>query len=380
MLDGVWAARENPLEAQLVAKLVDRDCAARCGRTDGKLYADDAAFFRDGVFVVSPHRAQIRAIRRELRRQRMWQSPPLVDTVDKMQGQEADAVIVSYGVSDPEFAAEEAEFIYGLNRLNVAITRARSKCIVCLPRPLLDAPPQVLDLPEAARGLAFMRALVESVADCGDQLSFELDDGARAALYRARSAAAGRRRQRAERRQRPSRRRRTCRREEPPARTTLGTQARPAAVHRGQARGGARRTARRSPTLAMPVGTESQPTWRPPRCARSGHTGAAGGRRRPASAGSPAAASRPAEAGPAAPATPPAERGDARVPPAESEPNGEFGRGGRRSPRCNRADDHRVAARAEPDSDPPAPHFADESSPARLAACPTATWTRSWTV
>ena len=72
------------------------------------------------------------AIRRELHRQRMWQSPPLVDTVDKMQGQEADAVIVSYGVSDPEFALQEAEFIYGLNRLNVAITRARSKCIVCL--------------------------------------------------------------------------------------------------------------------------------------------------------------------------------------------------------------------------------------------------------
>ena len=45
--------------------------------------------------------------------------------MDKMQGQEADAVIVSYGVADPEFALREAEFIYGLNRLNVAITRAR---------------------------------------------------------------------------------------------------------------------------------------------------------------------------------------------------------------------------------------------------------------
>jgi len=112
--------------------------------------------------------------------------PPLVDTVDKMQGQEADAVIVSYGVSDPEFAMEEAEFIYGLNRLNVAITRARSKCVVCLPRPLLDAPPQVLDLPEAARGLAYMRALVESVARCGDELSFELTRAPAATLYRAR--------------------------------------------------------------------------------------------------------------------------------------------------------------------------------------------------
>ena len=45
----------------------------------------------------------------------------------------------------PEFALREAEFIYGLNRLNVALTRARSKSVVCLPRPLLEASPQVLD-------------------------------------------------------------------------------------------------------------------------------------------------------------------------------------------------------------------------------------------
>jgi len=59
--------------------------------------------------------------------------------VDKMQGQECEAVIVSYGVSDVEYAMNEKEFIYSLNRLNVAITRARSKTIVFLPRPLLEA-------------------------------------------------------------------------------------------------------------------------------------------------------------------------------------------------------------------------------------------------
>jgi DNA helicase II / ATP-dependent DNA helicase PcrA len=185
VLDGVWAARENPPEAQLAAQLV-AGLRSTLRQADGKLFGDDGAFFREGVFVVSPHRAQIRAIQRELRRQRRWQSPPLVDTVDKMQGREADAVIVSYGVSDPEFAAEEAEFIYGLNRLNVAVTRARTKCIVCLPRPLLDAPPQVLDLPEAARGLAFMRELVQAVSRGGEELTFDLEDGVRAAVYRAR--------------------------------------------------------------------------------------------------------------------------------------------------------------------------------------------------
>jgi DNA helicase-2/ATP-dependent DNA helicase PcrA len=185
VLDGVWAARENPPEAELTAQLV-AGLRSTLRQADGNLFSDDGAFFRDGVFVVSPHRAQIRAIQRELRRQRRWQSPPLVDTVDKMQGREADAVIVSYGVSDPEFAAEEAEFIYGLNRLNVAVTRARAKCVVCLPRPLLDAPPQVLDLPEAARGLAFMRELVQAVSRGGEELTFELEDGVRATVYRTR--------------------------------------------------------------------------------------------------------------------------------------------------------------------------------------------------
>jgi superfamily I DNA/RNA helicase len=184
ILDGVWAARENQLEAQLVAKLV---IGLRGALRDasGKLYANDDDFFRRGVFLVSPHRAQIRLIERELRRQRMWQHPPFVDTVDKMQGQEADTVIVSYGVSDPEFAVQEAEFIYGLNRLNVAVTRARSKCVVFLPRPLLDASPQIWDRPEAIRGLSYMREMVAAASRCGETKSFELEDGATAEVIRA---------------------------------------------------------------------------------------------------------------------------------------------------------------------------------------------------
>jgi hypothetical protein len=174
IVDGIRAAQANPIEADLVAQLVtalrDGLCAA-----DGRLYPDDAAFFRHGVFVVSPHHAQIRAIQKELVAQRRWDTVPFVDTVDRMQGQEADAVVVSYGVADPEFALREAEFIYGLNRLNVAVTRARSKCVVCLPRPLLEATPQVLDVEAAAVGLAFMRRLVATAERVGEQLVFEGD-------------------------------------------------------------------------------------------------------------------------------------------------------------------------------------------------------------
>jgi DNA replication ATP-dependent helicase Dna2 len=174
VLDGIRASRANPIEADLVAQLV---AALRAGllAANGRHYLDDASFFKNGVFVVSPHHAQIRAIRRELERLRTWSSPPFVDTVDKMQGQEADAVVVSYGVADPEFALREAEFIYGLNRLNVAITRARCKTVVCLPRPLLEASPQVLDVEAAAAGLGFMRRLVAEVERGGEELVFEAE-------------------------------------------------------------------------------------------------------------------------------------------------------------------------------------------------------------
>lgn len=57
----------------------------------------------------------------------------LVGTVDKLQGQEREAIIVSYGIADVDQINKEAEFIYSRNRLNVAITRAKKKMIVILP-------------------------------------------------------------------------------------------------------------------------------------------------------------------------------------------------------------------------------------------------------
>src|SRR5262249_19617287 len=94
ILEGLQATKKNPVEARLVADLV---LCLREHLLDGtgSRYAEDQAFFRQGVFVVSPHRAQNTAIRRELLDRRKWHATPFVDTVDKMQGQEADAVLVS---------------------------------------------------------------------------------------------------------------------------------------------------------------------------------------------------------------------------------------------------------------------------------------------
>ena len=61
-----------------------------------------------------------------------------VGTVDKFQGQEAPVLIYSMATSRPEDAPRGMEFLYSLNRLNVATSRAR--CAV-----LLVASPRLLE-------------------------------------------------------------------------------------------------------------------------------------------------------------------------------------------------------------------------------------------
>jgi superfamily I DNA and/or RNA helicase len=53
-----------------------------------------------------------------------------VGTVDKFQGQEAAVVIYSLTTSSPEDAPRGMEFLYSLNRFNVATSRAMSNVIV----------------------------------------------------------------------------------------------------------------------------------------------------------------------------------------------------------------------------------------------------------
>ncbi len=70
-------------------------------------------------------------------------------------------MVVSYGVSDVESALNyEKQFIFSLNRLNVAITRARAKTVLFVPRPLLEPPIQVLNQDDVAEGVSFMQGLV----------------------------------------------------------------------------------------------------------------------------------------------------------------------------------------------------------------------------
>ncbi len=84
------------------------------------------------ILVIAPYNVQVSNLSERL-------GPDVrVGTVDKFQGQEAAVVIYSLTTSSQEDAPRGMEFLYSLNRLNVATSRGRAICIVVGSPALLD--------------------------------------------------------------------------------------------------------------------------------------------------------------------------------------------------------------------------------------------------
>ena len=152
--DGPAASTANPFEANLAARVAGALFERLTDRSGGPVAPGE--FWTERAAIVSPHRAQNAAIRSAL--SETIRPDAFVETVDRIQGKERDVVILSYCVSDPEFALAEAEFIYSPERLNVAITRARTKLVVLISRRLLEAAPteqETMDKAEVLREFVF---------------------------------------------------------------------------------------------------------------------------------------------------------------------------------------------------------------------------------
>ena len=87
---------------------------------------------KEHIKVISPYNAQVEKLRSMLPEMQ-------IGTVDKFQGQEAPVIIFSMATSTPEDAPRGMEFLYSLNRFNVAVSRARSTFIL-VASPLLFEP------------------------------------------------------------------------------------------------------------------------------------------------------------------------------------------------------------------------------------------------
>ena len=112
---------ESPEEAREVARLVRDLLSSDPTYRD----AEGIAHSLEGsdVLLITPYNAQVRSLSEALPGFR-------IGTVDKFQGQEAPISIYSMATSSADEAPHGMEFLYSLNRLNVATSRARCLALV----------------------------------------------------------------------------------------------------------------------------------------------------------------------------------------------------------------------------------------------------------
>ncbi|HKF24878.1 MAG TPA: DEAD/DEAH box helicase, partial [Candidatus Acidoferrum sp.] len=110
------SAEEVETIADIVASLLRPEVRFHTGAKSRNLQRED-------ILIVAPYNAQVSDLLGRLPGMR-------VGTVDKFQGQEAPVVLYSLTTSSPEDAPRGMEFLYSLNRLNVATSRAMSAVVL----------------------------------------------------------------------------------------------------------------------------------------------------------------------------------------------------------------------------------------------------------
>jgi DNA replication ATP-dependent helicase Dna2 len=130
-IDHLGRSRRSPEEARCIADIVERVLRR------GLLPSSEIA-------VLTPFRQQVRAVRSEVQARGLLDDALVIDTVERMQGQERELVLLSLASSDRDYLAAQAEFYFEPGRLCVAVSRARSKCIVVGSPELLRARPREL--------------------------------------------------------------------------------------------------------------------------------------------------------------------------------------------------------------------------------------------
>jgi predicted RecB family nuclease len=108
-------------EVEVVARIVESLLAP--GVTWLRSAGNSRPVKLEDILIVAPYNAQVSDLLARL-------PGAQIGTVDKFQGQEAPVVIYSLTTSSPEDAPRGMEFLYSLNRLNVATSRAMSNVIV----------------------------------------------------------------------------------------------------------------------------------------------------------------------------------------------------------------------------------------------------------
>ena len=137
--------------AQLIGELEDADYRDRDGRERKLALAD--------ILVVAPYNAQVNALRAAL------PADVRVGTVDRFQGQEAPVCLVSMTTSSAEELPRDIAFLFSLNRINVAVSRAQAAAIVLASPLLLEVPCKTVEEMALVNTLCLLRDYGVTVSD-----------------------------------------------------------------------------------------------------------------------------------------------------------------------------------------------------------------------
>ena len=144
---GINARSVNRKEAALVADLITT--------------AVEAGLSAEEIGVVTPFRGHAKALKSCLQDKLGIFGSKLVvtDTVERMQGQEREMIIVSFCSSDPQYISAIAEFFFQSERLNASITRPKTTLVIVGPD-ISDGVLQQVEDPKVRENIEDYKSLV----------------------------------------------------------------------------------------------------------------------------------------------------------------------------------------------------------------------------
>lgn len=130
------AALESDQSIVLIVQSVDDSyCYTEFNPIEAKMATNLAtAILRGGVdtsdiAIITPYRKQVKTLVSG------WPSDcemPLINTVECLQGQDVEIIVITFAAADPSFAREQIDFILDEHRLNVMVSRAKTKVVMIM--------------------------------------------------------------------------------------------------------------------------------------------------------------------------------------------------------------------------------------------------------
>ena len=84
----------------------------------------------EDIAVITPFRKQVCLLRGKAKEAMPQGDLPLIDTVERLQGQDVDCIIITFASSDNKYIKGTYGFLFNPNRLNVMISRAKTKVVI----------------------------------------------------------------------------------------------------------------------------------------------------------------------------------------------------------------------------------------------------------